>query len=252
MGRRCFSGPAVIMGSSACRHPAMRRLGRVLLRIVAVAAALLLAYLLAACLGGRVIIATEGEGGDADVSVYLLSNGVHTDIAVPLRHEVFDWTRLVDPADTCRDSSSACYVTFGWGDRGFYVETPRWRNLKIGTALRAVSGLGDSVIHATYYAALRETPDSIRLDISRRQYRALAAGILASFRLDDGRAVPVAGAYGDHDAFYAAHGSYSLFRTCNTWTNARLRDGGLAHVLWTPFAGSLMRAHRRPPDAVAD
>ena len=177
---REFNAAPVFFG--ACRngrarlppflHSAMRRLGRVLLDIVAVSVALPLAYLLAAWLGGRAVIATEGEGGDAEVSVFLLSNGVHTDIAVPLRHEVFDWTRAVSPADTRRDSSGARYVAFGWGDRGFYVETPHWRDLKIGTALRAVSGLGDSVIHATFYAVLYEAPDSIRLDISRRQYRA--------------------------------------------------------------------------------
>ena len=106
-----------------------------------------------------------------------------------------------------------------------------------------MSGLGDSIIHVTYYPTLWESTHSIAIPMPRAHYRRLAASIRDQFALHDGRAVVAAPAYGDNDTFYAARGHYSLFHTCNSWTNRRLSDAGLKHVLWTPFAHSLMRAY---------
>jgi hypothetical protein len=64
--------------------------------------------------------------------VYALSNGVHTDL-------VFK----VDQLDaTFRNQLAAPlgikpYVAIGWGDKGFYLHTPSWAELKLSTALRA-------------------------------------------------------------------------------------------------------------------
>ena len=175
--------------------------------------------------------------------MYLITNGVHTDLALPLKNDTFDWTTIINPGDTRAASSDWGYAAFGWGDRGFYVETPHWRDLKISTALNAASGLGDSIIHVTYYPTLWENEYSIAIPMPRAHYRRLAASIRDQFALHEGRAVVAAPAYGDNDTFYAARGHYSLFHTCNSWTNRRLSDAGLKHVLWTPFAYSLMRAY---------
>ena len=221
----------------------MRRLGKTLAALLAV----LLAYLLAAWLLDSVVLTPEDTAGD-DITVYLITNGVHTDLALPLKNDTFDWTTIINPGDTRAASSDWGYAAFGWGDRGFYVETPHWRDLKISTALSAVSGLGDSIIHVTYYPALWESAHSIAIPMPRAHYCRLAESIRDQFALHEGRAVVAAPAYGDNDTFYAAHGHYSLFHTCNSWTNRRLSDAGLKHVLWTPFAHSLMQAYRSPAD----
>ena len=41
--------------------------------------------------------------------------------------------------------------------------------------------------------------------------------------------------YGNNDQFYEAVGSYSCFKTCNTWTNQALKESKLKACLWTPF-----------------
>ena len=129
--------------------------------------------------------------------------------------------------------------------RAFYLETPQWRDLKLTTAWNAISGQGATVIHATYLPPLRASANSIAITVSLEEYQALAASIRASFQQDDnGRARAIGRAYGDNDAFYAARGSYSLFATCNSWTNRQLKAAGLKHVLWTPFAHHLMQAYR--------
>ena len=218
----------------------LRRLGKTLAALLV----LPLAYLLAACVLGNIVREPQRHGAHA-ITIYLLDNGVHTDLALPLANDTFDWTGVINPNDARDLRFFPTYVAFGWGDRAFYLETPQWRDLKLTTAWNAISGQGATVIHATYLPPLRASANSIAITVSREEYQALAASIRASFQQDDdGRARTIGRAYGDNDAFYAARGSYSLFATCNSWTNRQLKAAGLKHVLWTPFAHHLMQAYR--------
>ena len=215
-------------------------------KLLAALLVLPLLYLLAALMLGHIVREPPRAAAIRDITVYLLDNGVHTDLALPLNNAVFDWTTVIDPADARQLYFPLDYVAFGWGDRAFYLETPQWRDMKVATAFKAVAGLGDTVIHVTFLPQPRATPNSVAIDVSADEYRALAASIVASLQTDStGRAQVIAGrAYGDNDAFYAAHGSYSLFNTCNSWTNHRLKAAGLKHVFWTPFAHTLVAAYR--------
>ena len=219
-------------------HRFLRRLGKTLAALLAV----LLAYLLAAFTLGSIVLTPERHGR-RDITLYLLDNGVHTDLALPLVNDTYDWTTFIRPEDARDTAFAPAYVAFGWGDRAFYLETPHWRDLKATTAWNAISGQGATIIHATFLPPLRETAHSIAIPVSRDEYQALVASIRDQFVLHEGRAVVAAPAYGDNDTFYAARGHYSLFHTCNSWTNRRLSDAGLKHVLWTPFAHSLMRVY---------
>ena len=49
--------------------------------------------------------------------------------------------------------------------------------------------------------------------------------------------------YGKRDAFYEAKGNYSLFTTCNTWTNTGLKEAKLPACLWTPLDKGLMAVY---------
>ena len=215
-------------------------------KLLAALLVLPLLYLLAALMLGHIVREPPRAAAIRDITVYLLDNGVHTDLALPLSNAVFDWTTVIDPADARQLYFPLDYVAFGWGDRAFYLETPQWHDMKVATAFKAVAGLGDTVIHVTFLPQPRATPNSVAIDVSADEYRALAASIVASLQTDStGRAQVIAGrAYGDNDAFYAAHGSYSLFNTCNSWTNHRLKAAGLKHVFWTPFAHTLVAAYR--------
>ncbi len=137
-------------------------------------------------------------------------------------------------------------MALGWGERAFYLETPTWQQARAGTALKAASGLGGAALHAAFLAdAPLAGEGRAALRVSPAEYQALARGIRAFFRLDGkGRVLPVAHAYGPGDAFYEAHGRYSVLTTCNTWANDRLRQAGLPAVAWTPFAPPLLRAWR--------
>ena len=188
----------------------------------------------------------RGAGHRGSVPVYVVSNGVHADLVLPVRCDRFDWTPVAPPADAADPrAADAPWIAFGWGDRGFYLNVPEWSDLTAGAALRAISGLDGSTLHATrLYRAPAEGPDCRRLDLDALQYDALVAYILESGVRDvDGRLVRIEGAagHGPTDAFYESRGRYSPLFTCNTWANAALKRAGAPCCLWTPFSGPILR-----------
>jgi hypothetical protein len=60
------------------------------------------------------------------VEIHILTNGVHTDLVLPYRNQYMDWSKWVNPSQTKSGDSSAVNVAFGWGDKGFYLETKTW------------------------------------------------------------------------------------------------------------------------------
>ncbi|BAV10308.1 hypothetical protein FLA_6370 [Filimonas lacunae] len=197
---------------------------------------LILIYLLAAYTLSR--MSTEKEKDTvAEVPVYILTNGVHTDLVVPVKTEIADWSRAIPFGNTPHTDTTAQWLAFGWGDRGFYLETPTWGDLKFSTAFKAAFSLSTSAIHATYYTAMHEGAQCRKLEISKAQYKRLVDYINNTLVMKEGQPVVIktSANYGKHDAFYEAKGSYHLFHTCNTWANNGLKSCGQKACKWTIF-----------------
>ncbi|MEY3717894.1 MAG: hypothetical protein RL285_1769, partial [Bacteroidota bacterium] len=153
------------------------------------------------------------------VEIHILTNGVHTDLVLPYRNQFMDWSKWVNPSQTKSGDSSAVNVAFGWGDKGFYLETKTWDELKLSTACKAVFYLGSSAMHVSFYQKLRETESCRKICVSKENYLKLVQYISQRFETDSmGLPRQIVGAsFTNHDAFYDAKGKYSLFYTCNTW-----------------------------------
>lgn len=194
-------------------------------------------YLLSAYVLSRVSVDRESQTQN-DMTIYILTNGVHTDLVVPIKNEQIDWSKEVKFANTTGKDSLFEYVAFGWGDKGFYLETPTWADLKASTAFKAAFALSTSAIHATFYKRMVEGADCVKINISKEQYSRLVKYIQESFTTDtQGHLMYIRtnANYGKEDAFYEAKGSYNVFHTCNTWANNGLKSCGQKASLWTPF-----------------
>lgn len=178
------------------------------------------------------------QTGAGNIPAFILTNGVHTDIVVPVRSSVIDWSREIPFSNTHRKDTLAQWIAFGWGDKGFYLETPTWADLTFSTAFKAMFGLSHSAIHATFHDQLREDEHTRALYLNETQYKSLIVYIQKSLQFDTHH-MPVyintKANYGNDDAFYEAKGSYSLFHTCNTWANNGLKACGQKACFWTPF-----------------
>jgi uncharacterized protein (TIGR02117 family) len=198
----------------------------------------ILVYLLSAFCLSRITVDKESDT-PADVAVYILTNGVHTDIVVPVKNELFDWTKQVKFANTrLTDTAAIHWLAMGWGDKGFYLETPTWDDLTFSTAFKAAFGLSTTAMHTTFYRRITESSSCKKIMLSSAQYKRLVQFITAGFQHDgDGYPIYIStnANYNEADAFYEATGRYSLFKTCNSWANAALKSCGQKACLWTAF-----------------
>jgi len=204
-------------------------------------------YLLSAFTLSRIGVARETSSDPADIVIYIKTNGVHTDIVVPLKSPEMDWSREVKIENTTGKDSSVKFAAFGWGDKGFYLNTPTWAQLKFSVAFKAAFALSTTAIHATMYRQLTENDDCKKIIISKNEYIRLVSFISSSFKTDSaGHYINIKtnANYGSTDAFYEAKGKYNLFYTCNTWANNALKSCGQKACLWTPFDTGIFRQYR--------
>lgn len=205
--------------------------------ILAILIGIVLLYLLAAfCLS--IIAVNKNAVSKQEVTIYILSNGVHTDIVVPVKSEEMDWSKHVKYEHTKGKDTTAQWVGFGWGDKGFYLETPNWSDLQFSVAFNAAFARGSSAMHVTFLHPLIEGENCKKIVISKAEYKKLVDYIQASFQQDQQSnfvRIDTDAQYGSNDAFYEAKGRYNLFYTCNTWTNNALKACDQRASLWTPF-----------------
>lgn len=169
------------------------------------------------------------------VEVYLRSNGVHTDIVLPIKNDLKDWSVQLDSKLTKAGKSNFNYVSVGWGDKGFYLDTPTWGDLTFKTAFNALFYLSSSAMHITFLNSVAEGPLCKKAYISKADYANIISFVGSSFQYDDQNNViriPNV-SYANDDIFYEAKGRYNLFYTCNTWTNNCLKSGNMKACLWT-------------------
>ena len=158
----------------------LKLIGKTLLAFVA----FVLLYLFCAYCLSRITVPKEAGSKD-EMAIYIITNGVHTDIVVPVHSVQTDWSKEVKYANTVLKDTGYQYLAMGWGDKGFYLETPNWSDLKFSVAFKAVSGLNTTAIHATFYRAMTEGKACKKIMISMAQYTRLIDYITASFRKDE-------------------------------------------------------------------
>lgn len=181
------------------------------------------------------------------VPIYIYTNGVHTDLVLPVKNKLHDWSEKVKFENTTSKSENFYFVGIGWGDKGFYLDTPTWADLKFSTAVKAAFWMSESAMHCTFYKKMTETADCKKMMITEKQYLDLVKFIDAKFDKDANgnyQLIKTDAVYGDNDAFYDAKGRYSFLDTCNTWTNNGLKAAGQKAALWTPTDFGIFRHYK--------
>ena len=214
-----------------------------LLKYIAIFVLSLVTYLLIVTLLSFVSVNEDLVENQKEIPIYILTNGVHTDIVLPIKNDYHDWSTQLKFEHTKSKDTTYQYVALGWGDKGFYLETPTWADLKASTAIKAASGLSTSAMHVTFYKHLKENQSCKKLQVSLENYKKLIAFINESFQTKSGEFLKIEtnAVYGKHDVFYEANGSYSLFYTCNSWANQVLKSANQKAALWTISDSGIFR-----------
>lgn len=184
----------------------------------------------------RPLVAPSLAASTETREILLLSNPIHTDIALPLDDEVRAAFADLIPSGLPIGMPGADYLVFGWGGRSFYIETPTWGDLRPLPVFRALT-LDRSVMHVQVAGPISRDHTEVRvLTVSAEGRRQMIAAIHESFERMDGVPIVIEGAaYGLDDVFFEARGGFNALAGCNTWTAAMLRRGGLTTGWWTPL-----------------
>jgi len=170
-------------------------------------------------------------------TVLILSNAIHTDIALPATPDVVERFSFLAANGLDPAQPGVAYIIAGWGGRSFYIETPTWSELKPGPVFKALT-VDRSVMHVSVAGPIdRDHASVTAVELDEASFQRMLQAILAGFSSDDGgKPVVIAGAnYGMYDLFFEAEGWFNAIVGCNVWTAATLRQGGLKTGWWTPL-----------------
>ncbi|CAN7194370.1 TIGR02117 family protein [Bosea sp. LjRoot237] len=204
-------------------------------------AALALVCALAVAAGALPFGFGPAQPGERNVTIYVASNGFHSDIVLPTVSAGRDWRPLLAASPLTEPYRDAPWIAFGWGAETAYTELGTLADLSLGLILKATA-FDRSVVHVQPVAAVRTGTDLRSFTISEAGYRALVGHVEASLQLDetDGPVILSGVSHGNGDAFLRGCDRFWLLRSCNVWTGEGLRKAGLPIGLWTPLAQSLM------------
>lgn len=183
-------------------------------------------------------------GGKADTGatrhILVLTNPIHTDIAVPIDASVLEKFSFLADEGIAASPSAARYLVFGWGSRAFYLATPTWSELRPGPLFAALT-IDRSAMHVDAAGDIVQPHPAVsRFDIGEEEFASLLDFIYESFEREGEAVQRIVGArYGETDAFFEAKGRFTALAGCNTWTAAALREAGLTTGWWNPVPATL-------------
>lgn len=225
------------MFSTIRKNNRMKKMLLIIIKIIGFIIGVVFLYIILGLLIPYIPVKSEKTDEPKTIELYILTNGVHTDLVVPVKTKYVDWSEKLPFENTKGKQTDFNYISFGWGDKGFYLDTPTWAQLKPSTAFKAAFWLGESAMHCTYYKKMQLGDDCKKMMITEQQYQNLIKFIDDRFDKDvSGKYILIKTdvVYGKDDAFYDAKGSYNFTYTCNTWANNGLKAAGQKAALWTP------------------
>lgn len=169
--------------------------------------------------------------------VYISSNGIHTDIILPIRHPLKNWEETLQLSHFLAVDTFQTHLKFGWGDKQFFLRTKEWSDMEVGTVLKTVFGRGPGAMHLILCTPKDLDKRQLRLIyLTKAQYQRLCSYIQSSFLFVNNHAQEIVNhPYGNYDCFFDSSLEYNMFFTCNTWTNNALHRAGQRTAYWTPF-----------------
>ncbi len=174
-------------------------------------------------------------------TVYVSTNGFHTDVILPIDRRREDCFAVAADAALAERVHNYAYISYGWGDKDFYMQSYHGNFPSFTTVLDAMFVPGESLMHVTFLRrAPQAGPDVKAVQLTSAQYGRLVAFVTASFRKNGPQLAKLdQPGYGTNDFFYEGVGRYHLFNTCNAWTGDALRDAGVKVSWWTPLESSV-------------
>ncbi len=216
----------------------MKTIIRILKWILASFLIIPILYTIVALVLSTITIKRKTANTNFNNTIYLNTNGVHLDIVMPIKN--LNNFVLHDLKYTKNDK----FLAFGWGEEDFYINTPTWQDLTFKNAFKALFLKNSTLVHISRYK--RKRLDWVAIKISDAELKKLNNYFLNTFKTgkNNSKTILKNKSYSLRDNFYKATGSYSCFKTCNSWVNKGFKESGLKACFWTPFDFGLLNKYK--------
>ncbi|MBW4612277.1 MAG: TIGR02117 family protein [Desmonostoc vinosum HA7617-LM4] len=177
-----------------------------------------------------------------NLNICISNTGIHSNIIVPIKNDAFNWKEYISLDKIGKDTNNSYnYLSFGWGDRDFYMSTPNVADFKLSTTFKALFLPTPSVMYVKGYQSIPNELEVKCIKVNQTDYLQLMQFIQASFQLNaQNQKVRIGDGHTDNAGFYAAKGSYSILRNCNSWTGEGLRKANANTPLWDGLSFAIM------------
>ncbi|MFB2972470.1 TIGR02117 family protein [Aerosakkonema sp. BLCC-F183] len=174
-------------------------------------------------------------------TICVSNTGIHTNIVVPVKNDTFDWSEHISIKDIGSDAiANYNYLSFGWGDKAFYMSTPTLADLNIVTTFNALFLPTPSAMHVQKHQVLPNNIEIKCVRVSRNNYLNLMQFINDTFQQDaQGQKIRIPQSHSSYSSFYEAKGSYSIVRNCNNWTAEGLAKANVNTPLWSGLSSAI-------------
>jgi len=178
--------------------------------------------------------------------VFLKTNGLHLEFVVPYKHSLFDWSDIIPISFSRNRKHTPLYITFGMGDKDFYLNTDEWKDVEASILLKALFLPTEAVLRVRFIdLELSENKSTVAMMLTDEQFVALQKNIIQKFVFTENTPNLLHGkASSANQLFFQAKGSYSLINTCNTWINETLVKSKIRACLWTTFDKAILWQER--------
>jgi uncharacterized protein (TIGR02117 family) len=166
--------------------------------------------------------------------IFISSSGIHLDIVIPVKNLKKNFIDNLQVQDNTK------YISFGWGDKEFYINTPTWSDLTFSTAFKALFLKSETAMHVIFHKT--SYVQWKKIDLCKMQLENLNSFIKSTFKKSKEQKfirIGVSG-YSENDYFFEARGSFSFYRTCNIWVNEALKKANIKTSIWSPFVYGIL------------
>ncbi|AUC15936.1 hypothetical protein BTO06_12590 [Tenacibaculum sp. SZ-18] len=168
--------------------------------------------------------------------IYIDSNGIHLSVIIPKEY-LSD--KIKKDLQLKIDTK---FVRFGWGDVNFYLNTPTWKDFKMKYALGALFCDNPTLIEVNPKKSYN--PKWTEVPVNSNQLEKLNNYIFDTFKIKHSSKIRIKQKMYPNSQLFEANGSYSPFKTCNTWVNTGFKRSGLKASFWTLFDFGLLNKYK--------
>lgn len=206
-------------------------------------ALLVVVFLFSAWIGSSIPRNGEWQEPETGIPVMIGTNGLHTEIVLPVVSEGKDWRETFPTSGQPRDDGwMPTHIAFGWGEKEVFLNTPEWTDLDPSVVAGVVFGGGDGLLRIVHYVSPQANEDFRWITLRPEEYARLVAEIEATLPpVPAGTERSIYTSYQRHAVHFDSTGRYTITNTCNQWVSDTLAKAGIRIGTWTPLSGGVMK-----------